>query len=92
MSNVDIKSVEYLTTLSDNGIGKGKDGKGLDLIEDISEDELEDNHIELLSEVRKLLAVKLADHNNVYDSVKSILNKLLSIKEIDQTKYDKILN
>ena len=96
LSNVDINSVDYLTTLSNGGMGKGKDGKGLDLIDDDDElelnDDLPDNPLLLLSELRKLLAAKLAGHNNVYNSVKSILSKLLLIKEIDKTKYNKILN
>ena len=69
---------------------KDNNGKGFD-IDDI-DNELSNNPLILMTELRKLLAAKLAGHNNVYNSVKSILNKLLLIKEIDQTKYNKILN
>ena len=80
LSNVDINKIEYLTTLSTVGIGKGKTGKGIDISDD-DEDDLPDNPLLLLSELRKLLAAKLSGHNNVYNSVKSILNKLLLIKK-----------
>ena len=64
ISNVDINKIEYLTILVNFGIGQGRHGKGLN--------NSEDNPIELLSELRKLLAAKLAGHNNVYNSVKSV--------------------
>ena len=81
-SNVDINSVDYLTTLSNGGMGKVKDCKGLDLIDDDElelNNELPDNPLLLLSELRKLIAAKLSGHNYVYNFVKSILNKLLTI-------------
>ena len=50
------------------------------------------NPLELFAELRKLLAAKVSGHNNVYNSVVSILKKLMNKGEITEEKYDKILH
>ena len=52
----------------------------------------ESNPLELFTELRKLLAAKVSGHNNVYNSVVSILKKLMNMGEITEEKYDKILH
>lgn len=91
LSNVEIDNIDYLITLENGGLGKGKDGKGFDLEDDYTDIELNENPINLFQELRKLLAAKMAGHNNVYNSVVSILKKLLKMKQISEEKYNKIL-
>ena len=50
------------------------------------------NPLELFAELRKLLAAKVSGHNNVYNSVVSILKKLMNMGEITKEKYDKLLH
>ena len=50
------------------------------------------NPLELFAELRKLLASKVSGHNNVYNSVVSLLKKLMNMGEITEEKYDKILH
>ena len=63
-----------------------------DLDVDPNPDQLSRNPLELFAELRKLLAAKVSGHNNVYNSVVSILKKLMNMGEITEEKYDKILH
>ena len=88
LANVQTNDVKYLNILANGGMGKGKDGKGIDFEDDENEEE---NPLELMVELRKLLAAKMAGHNNVYNSIVSILNKLLNLNQISKERYNKIL-
>ena len=81
----------YVAGLANQDMGSGKKiGKGFD--DGDTDEELSSNPIELFAELRKLLAAKVSGHNNVYNSVVSILKKLMNMGEITEEKHDKILH
>ena len=80
----------YVAKVTNGEVGQGrKFGEGID---DTDIDEDVENPLELFTELRKLLAAKVSGHNNVYNSVVSILKKLMKMGEITEEKYDKILH
>ena len=83
----------YIVALMNGEMGTGrKVGMGFDDTDTDTDDTLSGNPLELFAELRKLLAAKVSGHNNVYNSVVSILKKLMNMGEITEEKYDKILH
>ena len=68
----------------------GKEGEGVTTEEPILY--LPDNPCVLFEELSKLLASKKAGHNNVTNHIHAILKRLLELKLISTTKYEKIID
>lgn len=67
-----------------------KEGEGVTTEEPILY--LPDNDCALFEELYKLLASKKAGHNNVTNHIHAILKRLLELKLISTTKYEKIID